>query len=112
MDHEAENDFHSLQQIDAKEITDVLKELKLKYGEERNTKDQICPKCGKNFDSFSQGVYEEDNGLLQVYTDDRMFCENCLKKDWESNYPASRGPSIFLDKSGLPRKIEGPLLAG
>ena len=25
------------------------------------------------------------------------------------SYPASRGPSIFLDKS---RKIEGPLLAG
>ena len=36
-------------------------------------------------------------------------------------YPASRGPSIFLDKSGrgrdlplpyLPREIEGPLPAG
>ena len=32
------------------------------------------------------------------------------------SYPASRGPSIFLDKSGRgrdpSRKIEGPLLAG
>ena len=34
----------------------------------------------------------------------------------DGGYPASRGPSIFLDKSGrgrdLSRKIEGPLLAG
>ena len=33
-----------------------------------------------------------------------------------TNYPTSRGPSIFIDKSGrlpdLSRKIEGPLLAG
>ena len=41
--YEAESDFHSLQQMDAK-ITDVPKELKLKYREERITEDQICPK--------------------------------------------------------------------
>ena len=41
--HEPESDFHSLQQVDAK-TTDVLEELKLKYGEGRITEDQICPK--------------------------------------------------------------------
>ena len=29
-----------------------------------------------------------------------------------TNYPASRGPSICLDKSRLIWKIEGPVLAG
>ena len=39
--------FHSLQQMDAK-TTDVPEELKLKYGQERITEDQICPtECGK-----------------------------------------------------------------
>ena len=38
--HEPESDFHSLQQMDAK-TTDVLKELKLKYGDGRITEDQI-----------------------------------------------------------------------
>ena len=41
--HEAESNFHSLQQMDVK-TTDVLEELKLKYGEGRVTEDQICPK--------------------------------------------------------------------
>ena len=68
--HEAESNFHSLQQMDAK-TTDVLEELKLKYGEGQITEDQICPKC----------IYEGDNGLLQVYADDSMFCKKCLKKD-------------------------------
>ena len=45
--HEAESDFHSLQQMDAK-TTDVLEELKLKYGDGRITEYQIFPKCGKN----------------------------------------------------------------
>ena len=45
--HEAESDFHSLQQMDAK-TTDVLEELKLKYGEGRIT----------------QGVFEGDNAMV------------------------------------------------
>ena len=63
--YEAESDFHSLQQMDAK-TTDVLEELKFKYGDRRITEYQIFPKCGK-IDSYSQGVYEGDNGVLQVY---------------------------------------------
>ena len=46
--HAAESDFHSLQQMDAK-TTDVLEELKLKYGEGRITEDQIWPKMRKKF---------------------------------------------------------------
>ena len=63
---------------------DVVEKLKLKYGEGRITEDQICPKCRKKFDSYSQGVYEGENGLLQVYADDSVFCENCLREDWKS----------------------------
>ena len=81
--HEAESHFHSLQQMDAVTM-DVVEELKSKYGEGRITEDQICPKCGKKFDSYSSGVYEGENGLLQVYADDSVFCENCLQEDWES----------------------------
>ena len=66
-------------------ITDVLEELKLKYGEGRITEDQICLKMQGKIDSYSQGVYEEDNGLLQVYADDSVFCKKKLKKDWQSN---------------------------
>ena len=46
VDHEAESNFHSLQQMDAT-TKDVLKELKLKYAEGRITEDQICQKYGK-----------------------------------------------------------------
>ena len=44
--HEAESNFHGVQQMDAK-TTDVLEELNLKYGVGRITEDQICPKCGE-----------------------------------------------------------------
>ena len=33
----------------------------------------------KKIDSYSQGVYDGGNGPLQVYADDSMFCENCLR---------------------------------
>ena len=62
--HEAEREFHSLQQMVAK-TTDVLEELKLKYGDGQISEDQIFLKCGK-IDSYSQGAYEGDNGLRQV----------------------------------------------
>ena len=39
----------------------------------------------ERIDSYSRGVYEGDNGLLQVYADDSVFCKKNLKKDWESN---------------------------
>ena len=65
--------------MDAK-TTNVLEKLKLKYGKERITEDQICLKCEKKIDSYSQGVYEGDNGLLQVYADDSVFCKKNFKE--------------------------------
>ena len=50
-----------------------VEELKLKYGEGRITEDEICPKCGKKFQCYSHGVFEGENGLLQVYADDSVF---------------------------------------
>ena len=57
---------------------DVAEELILKYGKGQITEDEICPKCGKKFRSYSSGVFEGKNGLLQVYADDCVFCEDCL----------------------------------
>ena len=37
----------------------------------------------KNY-SYSQGLYEGDNGLLQVYADDSVFCEYCLYNQADS----------------------------
>ena len=38
-------------------------------------------------DSYSHGIYEGDNDLLQVYADDSVSCKNLLliNKSWESN---------------------------
>ena len=49
--------------MDAK-TKEVLEELKLKNGEGRITEDQICPKCGGENDSYSQGVYEGNSVVL------------------------------------------------
>ena len=78
--HEAESHFHSLQQMDkeAAKKPEVVEELKLKYGEGRITEDEICPKCGKKFQCYSHGVFEGENGLLQVYADDSVFCDDCV----------------------------------
>ena len=77
--HEAESHFHSLQQMDkeAAKKPEVVEELKLKYGEGRITEDVICPKCGKKFQCYFHGVFEGANGLLQVYADDSVFCDDC-----------------------------------
>ena len=41
----------------------------------------------EKIDSYSQGVYQGDNGPLQVYADDSVICKKKkkLKKDWVSN---------------------------
>ena len=75
--HEAEIHFHSLQPVDIKK-PEVAEQLKLKYGVGKITHDEICPKCSKKFQCYSSGVFEGENGLLQVYSDDTVFCEDCL----------------------------------
>ena len=76
--HEAESHFHSLQQIDkeAAKKPEVVEELKLKYGKGRIFKDELCPKCREKFQCYSHGVFEGENGLLQVYADDSVFCDD------------------------------------
>lgn len=69
--HEAEVHYHSLEALQ-----DPVTEMKVKYGEGKVT-EEICPKCGKKFAYYSQGVFEGLNGMLQVYSDDSFFCDNC-----------------------------------
>lgn len=57
---------------------EVAEELKLKYGEGRVTEDEICPKRGKKFECYYHGVFKGENGLLQVYADDSVFCDGCV----------------------------------
>ena len=78
--HEAESHFHSFQQMDKETVKkpEVVEEFKLKYDEGRITEDEICPKFGKRFQCYSHGVFEGKNGLLQVYADDSVFCDDCV----------------------------------
>ena len=59
-----------------KPLNDPVTEMKAKYGERKVT-EEICRKCGKKSACYSQGVFEGLNGMLQVYSDDSVFCDNC-----------------------------------
>ena len=77
--HEAEVHFHSLEPAsDTANPKDVVSELKERYGEGKVT-EEICPNRGKKFQCFSKGVFEGAHGMLQVYSDDNVFCDNCEK---------------------------------
>ena len=77
--HEAEVLFHSLEPAsDTANPKNVASELKERYSEGK-VSEEICPNCGKKFQCFSAGVFEGANGILQVYSDDNMFCDNCHK---------------------------------
>ena len=49
-----------------------------RVGEGRITEDEICPNSGKKFQCYSDGVFEGENDLLQVYADDSVFCDDCV----------------------------------
>ena len=66
------------------DATDIVTEMKLEYGEGQVV-DEICLKCGKKFECYSKGVFEGRNGLLQVYSDDCVFCESCLQEEYLSD---------------------------
>ena len=91
--------------MDAK-TTDVLEELKLKYGEGRNTEDEICLKCGKILTAIPKASMRRTmHGLLQVYADDSMFCEKKLKKEsnqWQ-NENERQNQRITRRRIGRPR---------
>ena len=54
----------------------VAEELKQKYGQGKIT-EEICPKCGRKFECYSQENFES-GGELQHYSDDNVFCNSCL----------------------------------
>jgi len=75
--------FHSLEPAsDAANPKNVVSELKERYGKGKVAK-EICPNCGKRFLCFSQGVFGGSNGMLQVYSDDNTFCNNCQKYEFD-----------------------------
>jgi len=55
-------------------------DLKQKYGEGKIT-EEICPKCGRKFEWYSQGIFESD-GALQYYSDDSVLCNSCLMNEF------------------------------
>ena len=70
--HEAELHYHSLERMASQNPQQVIaEELKQKYGHGKIT-EEICPKCGRKFQWYSQGVFES-GGALQYFSDDSIF---------------------------------------
>ena len=79
--HEAELHYHSLEPIAAQNPqVAIAQELKQKYGE-RKIAGEICPRCGRKFECYTQGVFK-GGGALQVYANDSVFCNSCLMDDF------------------------------
>ena len=79
--HEAELHYHSLEPIAAQNPQlAIAQELKQKYGEGKIT-EEICPRCGRQFECYTQGAFKS-GGALQVYANDSVFCNSCLMDDF------------------------------
>lgn len=83
--HEAELHYHSLEPMASeKSQLALVQELKEKYGEGKIT-EEICPKCGRQFECYTRGVFQSgEGGALQVYSDDSVFCNSCLLEEFFS----------------------------
>ena len=80
---EVELHYHCLEPI-ASQTSQlaIVEELKQKYGEGKMT-EEICPRCGRQFECYSHGVFQSgEGGALQVYSDDSVFCNNCLLEEF------------------------------
>ena len=75
----------------------------------KDKSDRACCSCGRKMKTLHQ-LYSFVSSALFSSENEKSESEERFKRP--AQYPASRGPSIFLDKSDLSRKIEGPLLAG
>ena len=74
--HEAELHYHSLEPIAAQNPQLAIPpELEQKYCEGKITQ-EICPRCGRQFECCTQGVFKS-RGALQVYANDSVFCNSC-----------------------------------
>ena len=79
--HEAELHYHSLEPVVAQNPQlAIAQELKQRYGEGKIT-EEICPRCGRQFECYTQGVFKS-GGALQVYANDSVFCNSCLMDDF------------------------------
>ena len=76
--YEAQVHWHSLEPSGVADPKDTISDLKEKCGEGKVT-EEIFPNCGKKFQCYTQGIFEGTKGMLQVYSDDNDFCDNCLK---------------------------------
>ena len=81
--HEAALHYHSLEPMASqKPQLALFQELKEKYGEGKIT-EEICPKCGRQFECYTQGVFQSgEGGALQVYSDDSVFCNSCFLEEF------------------------------
>jgi len=73
--HEAEAHYHSLEP-DTLTSGDSISTLKTRYGEGKVT-DEVCIKCNKEFQSVSAGVFINEGGSIQCYSDDQLLCNLC-----------------------------------
>ena len=75
--HEAELHYHSLELMASQNPQlATAEELKQQYGQGKIT-EEICLKCGRKFECYSQGIFESV-GALQYYSEDSVFCNGCL----------------------------------
>lgn len=88
--HEAEEHYHSLEHVATtrapltEEGEDAVDYMKRKYGR-GEVSEEICSKCGRKFQCLSAGVYENEGGMTQYYSDDCYACEVCTKdENWYS----------------------------
>ena len=81
--HEAELHYHSMEPMASeKPQLALVQELKEKYGEGKIT-EEICPKCARQFECYTQGVFQSgEGGALQVYSDDSVFCNSCFLEEF------------------------------
>ena len=66
--HEAELHYHSLEPMASQNPQlATSEELKQRYDQGKIT-EEICPKCGRKFECYSQAIFES-GGVLQYYSD-------------------------------------------
>ena len=71
--HEAEIHYYSL------DVHSVI-DMKTKYGEGRITT-ETCPKCNKEYESYSSGVHEIGRSLV-YYSSEQEVCDKCLYEEF------------------------------
>ena len=106
--HEAELHYHSLEPMASQNHQlAIAQELKQKYGEGKIT--EVCPKCGRRFECYTQGVFQSGRvgGALQVFSDDSVFCNSWLLDEFPA--PAYEDVHGSKTKNKQRRMLDGSL---